>query len=63
MRALALRGAERRLDRQRRPAAFADRLVAYHWFVRYTWAGAVLSGRRHPRTGTSPPQGTVAAPG
>jgi hypothetical protein len=24
-------------------------LLTYHWFVRFTWIGAMLNGRRHPR--------------
>jgi len=38
-------------------------LLTYRYFVRYTWIGAVLNGRRHPRPGKSPPQDAVAAPG
>jgi peptidoglycan/LPS O-acetylase OafA/YrhL len=30
-------------------------LLTYHWFVRFTWIGAMLNGRRHPRPERSPP--------
>ena len=30
-------------------------LLTYHWFVRYTWIGAMLNGRRQPRPEKSPP--------
>ena len=30
-------------------------LVTYHWFVRFTWIGAMLNGRRHPRPEKPPP--------
>ncbi len=30
-------------------------LVTYHYFVRFTWIGAMLNGRRHPRPEKSPP--------
>ena len=30
-------------------------LVTYHYLVRFTWIGAILNGRRHPRSGKSPP--------
>ena len=30
-------------------------LVTYHYFVRFTWIGAMLNGRRHPRPVKSPP--------
>jgi len=30
-------------------------LVTYHWLVRFTWIGAMLNGRRHPRPERSPP--------
>ena len=30
-------------------------LVTYHWFVRFTWIGAMLNGRRHPRAAKAPP--------
>ena len=30
-------------------------LVTYHWFVRFTWIGAMLNGRRHPRPEKFPP--------
>ncbi|HLF11747.1 MAG TPA: acyltransferase family protein [Gammaproteobacteria bacterium] len=30
-------------------------LVTYHYLVRFTWIGAILNGRRHPRPTQSPP--------
>ena len=30
-------------------------LVTYQWFVRFTWIGAMLNGRRHPRPEKGPP--------
>jgi fucose 4-O-acetylase-like acetyltransferase len=30
-------------------------LVTYHWFVRFTWIGALLNGRRHARPLQRPP--------
>lgn len=30
-------------------------LVTYHYFVRFTWIGAMLNGRRHPRPAKAPP--------
>ena len=30
-------------------------LLTYHWFVRFTWIGAMLNGRRHPRPERQPP--------
>jgi peptidoglycan/LPS O-acetylase OafA/YrhL len=30
-------------------------LLTYHWFVRFTWIGAMLNGRRHPRPEKAPP--------
>lgn len=30
-------------------------LVSYHYLVRFTWIGAILNGRRHPRPAHSPP--------
>ena len=30
-------------------------LLTYHWFVRFTWIGAMLNGRRHPRAAKAPP--------
>lgn len=30
-------------------------LATYHWFVRFTWIGAMLNGRRHPRPERRPP--------
>lgn len=39
-------------------------LLTYHWFVRFTWIGAMLNGRRHPRPQKSPPSSDAApAPG
>jgi len=38
-------------------------LLTYHWFVRFTWIGAMLNGRRHPRPEKSPPPDTAPAPG
>jgi hypothetical protein len=30
-------------------------LATYHWLVRFSWIGAMLNGRRHPRPEKSPP--------
>jgi peptidoglycan/LPS O-acetylase OafA/YrhL len=30
-------------------------LVTYHFLVRFTWIGAILNGRRHPRPAQAPP--------
>jgi glucans biosynthesis protein C len=30
-------------------------LLTYHWFARFTWIGAMLNGRRHPRPEKFPP--------
>jgi hypothetical protein len=30
-------------------------LASYHYLVRFTWIGAILNGRRHPRLAKSPP--------
>jgi hypothetical protein len=38
-------------------------LVTYHYFVRFTWIGAMLNGRRHPRPAKTPPADAAAAPG
>jgi hypothetical protein len=38
-------------------------LVTYHYLVRFTWIGAILNGRRHPRPVKSPPADTAPAPG
>jgi glucans biosynthesis protein C len=38
-------------------------LVTYRYFVRYTWIGAVLNGRRQPRPGKAPPQDALTATG
>jgi peptidoglycan/LPS O-acetylase OafA/YrhL len=38
-------------------------LVTYHYFVRFTWIGAMLNGRRHPRRAKAPPPGAATAPG
>ncbi len=36
-------------------------LLSYHYLVRFTWIGAILNGRRHPRPGKSPPADAVPA--
>lgn len=36
-------------------------LPTYHWLVRFTWLGAVLNGRRHPRAPKLPPAGAAPA--
>jgi peptidoglycan/LPS O-acetylase OafA/YrhL len=36
-------------------------LLSYHWFVRFTWIGAMLNGRRHPRLKKAPPTAPSAA--
>jgi peptidoglycan/LPS O-acetylase OafA/YrhL len=36
-------------------------LLTYHWFVRFTWIGAMLNGRRHPRPEKAPPAAPSAA--
>jgi peptidoglycan/LPS O-acetylase OafA/YrhL len=38
-------------------------LGTYHVLVRFTWIGAILNGRRHPRPEKSPPPDTAPAPG
>jgi peptidoglycan/LPS O-acetylase OafA/YrhL len=38
-------------------------LVSYHYLVRFTWVGAILNGRRHPRPGQAPPADAAPAPG
>jgi hypothetical protein len=38
-------------------------LPSYHYFVRFTWIGAILNGRRHPRSVKSPPADAAPAPG
>jgi len=38
-------------------------LVTYHYLVRFTWIGAILNGRRHPRPEKSPPPDAAPAPG
>ena len=38
-------------------------LATYHVLVRFTWIGAILNGRRHPRPVKSPPPDTAPAPG
>jgi peptidoglycan/LPS O-acetylase OafA/YrhL len=35
-------------------------LLTYHWFVRFTWIGAMLNGRRHPRPQKAPPTAPAA---
>jgi glucans biosynthesis protein C len=36
-------------------------LPTYHWLVRFTWLGAILNGRRHPRAPKLPPAGAAPA--
>jgi len=38
-------------------------LPSYHYFVRFTWIGAILNGRRHPRPAKSPPVDAAPAAG
>jgi hypothetical protein len=38
-------------------------LVTYHYLVRFTWIGAILNGRRQPRTARPPPADPVPASG
>jgi hypothetical protein len=38
-------------------------LFTYHWFVRFTWIGAMLNGRRHPRPEKSRPPDAAPARG
>jgi peptidoglycan/LPS O-acetylase OafA/YrhL len=38
-------------------------LVTYHWFVRFTWIGAMLNGRRQPRPEKSPPANSAPVHG
>jgi glucan biosynthesis protein C len=38
-------------------------LVTYHYLVRFTWVGAILNGRRHPRPEKAPPPSPVPAGG
>jgi peptidoglycan/LPS O-acetylase OafA/YrhL len=37
-------------------------LVSYHYLVRFTWIGAILNGRRHPRPQAQPPASAAPAP-
>jgi hypothetical protein len=34
-------------------------VVLHGWFVRFTWIGAMLNGRRHPRPEKAPPTAPV----
>ncbi len=36
-------------------------LLSYHYLVRFTWVGAILNGRRHPKTGELPPPSPAPA--
>ena len=36
-------------------------LLSYHYLVRFTWVGAILNGRRHPRAGKLPPANAAPA--
>ena len=38
-------------------------LVTYHYLVRFTWIGAILNGRRHPRPEKPLPPDTAQAAG
>jgi peptidoglycan/LPS O-acetylase OafA/YrhL len=38
-------------------------LLSYHYLVRFTWIGAILNGRRHPRPEKSPPKDAAHARG
>jgi peptidoglycan/LPS O-acetylase OafA/YrhL len=38
-------------------------LPSYHYLVRFTWIGAILNGRRHPRPTKSPPVDVAPAAG
>jgi peptidoglycan/LPS O-acetylase OafA/YrhL len=38
-------------------------LPSYHYFVRFTWIGAILNGRRHARPAKSPPVDAAPAAG
>jgi peptidoglycan/LPS O-acetylase OafA/YrhL len=38
-------------------------LLSYHYLVRFTWIGAILNGRRHPRPTKSPPADAAPARG
>ena len=38
-------------------------LPSYHYLVRFTWIGAILNGRRHPRPTKSPPVDAAPAAG
>jgi peptidoglycan/LPS O-acetylase OafA/YrhL len=36
-------------------------LLSYHYLVRFTWVGAILNGRRHPKPGKLPPANAAPA--
>ncbi len=36
-------------------------LLSYHYLVRFTWVGAVLNGRRHPKPRQLPPASPAPA--
>lgn len=38
-------------------------LASYHYLVRFTWIGAILNGRRHPRPGRAAPADATSAAG
>jgi len=38
-------------------------LLTYHYLVRFTWIGAILNGRRHPRPAKAPPPDAELARG
>jgi hypothetical protein len=38
-------------------------LLSYHYLVRFTWIGAILNGRRHPRPQRPPPASAAPVQG